>query len=121
LHSACDDGTIQLWRVPEGGLTQPTNEAEAVLSGHAEKIYFLKFHPLARDIIATGSFDMTVRIWDLKEGVEKLQLEGHTDQVKIHQTIRPYSCNTNSLSIRFSALHGAHAANFAPPCAKIQN
>lgn len=82
FHTACDDGTIQLWRVPEGGLTEPTNEAEAVLSGHAEKIYFLKFHPLARDVIATGSFDLTVRIWDLKEGVEKLQLEGHTDQVK---------------------------------------
>lgn len=60
---------------------QPTNEATSVLSGHAEKIYFLRFHPLARDVLATGSYDMTVRIWDLKEGTERLQLEGHTDQV----------------------------------------
>ncbi|XP_065334722.1 coronin-7 isoform X1 [Cloeon dipterum] len=81
LAVACDDGTIQLWTVPEGGLTEPTNEPTTVLSGHSEKIYFLKFHPLARDVVATGSFDMTVRIWDLKEQTEKLQLEGHTDQI----------------------------------------
>jgi len=70
-----------LWKIPDGGLTQPTNEATAVISGHSEKIYFLKFHPLAKDVVATGSFDMTVRIWDLNEEKEMLQLEGHTDQV----------------------------------------
>lgn len=78
---ACDDGTIKLWRIPEGGLTEPTNVPEKVLEGHQEKIYFIKFHPLASDVLASGSYDMTVRIWNLASGEEKLQLHGHTDQV----------------------------------------
>ncbi len=49
--------------------------------GHTEKIYFACFHPLARDVLATGSYDMTVRIWDLQTGEEQIQLEGHTDTV----------------------------------------
>lgn len=50
-------------------------------SGHTEKIYFVHFHPLASDLIITASYDNTVRIWDLKQRKEVLQLEGHEDQV----------------------------------------
>ncbi|XP_046394754.1 coronin-7 isoform X4 [Ischnura elegans] len=81
LAVACDDGMIRLWKIPEGGLLEPTNEAECTLPGHSEKIYFIKFHPLASDVLASGSYDMTVRIWDLASGTERIILEGHTDQI----------------------------------------
>lgn len=58
-------GTVKIWTVPEGGLSEATNTPEAVLQAHMEKIYCLKFHPLASDILATTSYDMTIRIWDL--------------------------------------------------------
>ena len=50
-------------------------------AGHTEKIYWVRYHPLAKDILATASYDMTVRIWDVTEAEEWLQLEGHTDTV----------------------------------------
>ncbi|XP_071452405.1 coronin-7 isoform X1 [Hetaerina americana] len=81
LAVACDDGMIRLWKIPDGGLLEPTNEAECTLPGHSEKIYFIKFHPLASDVLASGSYDMTVRIWDLASGTERIILEGHTDQI----------------------------------------
>ncbi|XP_069703216.1 coronin-7 isoform X2 [Periplaneta americana] len=81
LAVACDDGTIRLWLIPEDGLAEPTNEPDAVLAGHSEKIYFIKFHPLAKDVLASGSYDMTVRIWDLATKEERIVLEGHTDQM----------------------------------------
>lgn len=77
---ACDDGTIRLWLIPEGGLKEPTNTPDQVLEGHSEKIYFIKFHPLARDVLASGSYDMTVRVWDLTKEHEPITLQGHTDQ-----------------------------------------
>ncbi|PSN53324.1 hypothetical protein C0J52_04075 [Blattella germanica] len=77
----CDDGMIRLWLIPEDGLAEPTNEPHTVLAGHSEKIYFIKFHPLAKDVLATGSYDMTIRIWDLATQTEKIVLEGHTDQM----------------------------------------
>ncbi|XP_039279272.1 coronin-7 isoform X1 [Nilaparvata lugens] len=81
LAVACDDGSIKLWKIPRGGLTEPTNEPEQVLLGHQEKVYFVKFHPLASDVLASGSYDMTVRVWDLSTGQERLVLHGHTDQM----------------------------------------
>ncbi|XP_046688777.1 LOW QUALITY PROTEIN: coronin-7-like, partial [Homalodisca vitripennis] len=81
LAVACDDGTIRLWLIPEGGLTEPTNSPDTVLEGHSEKIYFIKFHPLAQDVLASGSYDMTVRVWDLTRGYDPITLQGHTDQM----------------------------------------
>ncbi|KAJ9590762.1 hypothetical protein L9F63_016278, partial [Diploptera punctata] len=72
LAVACDDGMIRLWLIPEEGLAEPTNEPHKVLAGHSEKIYFIKFHPLAEDVLASGSYDMTIRIWDLATEEEKL-------------------------------------------------
>lgn len=54
LAVACDDGVVKLWRIPEDGLMEPTNEPESVISAHSDKIYFIKFHPTAKDVFATG-------------------------------------------------------------------
>lgn len=81
LAVACDDGIVKIWTIPANGLTEPTNEPSAEFQAHNDKIYFLKFNPVARDVLATGSFDMTVKVWDLKTFEEKICLTGHTDQI----------------------------------------
>ncbi|CAI5791795.1 coronin-7-like isoform X1 [Podarcis lilfordi] len=81
LAIAGEDARIRLWRVEEGGLQKTTLEPELVLQGHTEKIYSIQFHPLAADILASSSYDMSVRIWDLRSGGQVLRLEGHRDQI----------------------------------------
>ncbi|XP_046355097.2 coronin-7-like [Haliotis rufescens] len=81
LAVACDDAKIRIWTIPENGITENMTEVDLNLRGHMEKIYFVRFHPLARDILVSASYDMTVRIWDLTDGSEVMQLEGHTDAV----------------------------------------
>ncbi|CAM9408616.1 unnamed protein product [Lampetra planeri] len=81
LAVAGEDGRIRLWIVPEAGLSSTLTEPHVVLSGHTEKIYSLKFHPLAADVLASSSYDMSVRIWDLKSKRQILQLEGHSEQI----------------------------------------
>ncbi|RZC40501.1 coronin-7 [Asbolus verrucosus] len=81
LAVACDDGIIKLWKIPENGLSEPTNEAENEFNAHPDKIYFIKFHPTANDVLASGSYDMTIKIWDLATLTEKIVLKGHTDQM----------------------------------------
>lgn len=81
LAVACDDGIIKLWIVPESGLSEPTNTPEQEFNAHSDKIYFIKFHPTAKDVLASGSFDMTIRLWDLTTLTEKIVLKGHTDQM----------------------------------------
>ncbi|XP_061455796.1 coronin-7 isoform X1 [Rhineura floridana] len=81
LAIAGEDAKIRLWRIESGGLQQTLLEPEAVLRGHTEKIYSIKFHPLAADILASSSYDMSVRIWDVRGGRQELTLDGHRDQI----------------------------------------
>ncbi|KAF1490414.1 Coronin-7, partial [Eudyptula minor novaehollandiae] len=81
LAVAGEDAKIRLWRIPEGGLRETLREPEAVLRGHTEKIYSIRFHPVASDLLVSSSYDMTVRIWELSAGREVLCLQGHTDQI----------------------------------------
>lgn len=53
---------------------------------HSDKVYILKFHPCASDVIVTAAHDFTVKIWDLTTIVddsckEKITLTGHKDQI----------------------------------------
>ncbi|NXL50939.1 CORO7 protein, partial [Podilymbus podiceps] len=82
LAVAGEDAKIRLWRIPEGGLRETLCEPEAVLRGHTEKIYSIRFHPVASHLLVSSSYDMTVRIWELDTGREALCLRGHTDQVR---------------------------------------
>ncbi|NXM86382.1 CORO7 protein, partial [Oenanthe oenanthe] len=81
LAVAGEDAKIRLWRIPEGGLQETLQEPEAILRGHTEKIYSIRFHPVASDLLVSSSYDMTVRIWELSAGREVLCLQGHTDQI----------------------------------------
>ncbi|NWV73571.1 CORO7 protein, partial [Dasyornis broadbenti] len=81
LAVAGEDAKIRLWRIPEGGLQETLQEPEAILRGHTEKIYSIRFHPTASDLLVSSSYDMTVRIWELSAGLEVLCLQGHTDQI----------------------------------------
>lgn len=65
-----------------GGLVDPVNEPEFVVSAHSEKVQIVKFHPLAKDILLTAAFDRSVKIWNLNDAeTPKISLLGHTDQL----------------------------------------
>ncbi|KAH8396307.1 hypothetical protein KR222_007695 [Zaprionus bogoriensis] len=81
LAVACDDGIVKLWLIDEGGLSEPTNTPQGELTAHLDKIYFIRFHPLAADVLLTASYDMTIKLWDLRTMSEKCSLSGHTDQI----------------------------------------
>uniref|UniRef100_A0A665VCU8 Coronin n=1 Tax=Echeneis naucrates TaxID=173247 RepID=A0A665VCU8_ECHNA len=81
LAVAGDDAKIRLWQVPEGGLKETLTEPELILQGHTEKIYSIKFHPLASGLLVSSSYDLTVRLWNLESGEQVKLLTGHKDQV----------------------------------------
>lgn len=47
-----------------------------------EKIYSIKFHPLASGLLVSSSYDLTVKLWNMESGDEVKVLTGHQDQVR---------------------------------------
>eukprot|EP01087_Luapelamoeba_hula_P012555 TRINITY_DN3504_c1_g1_i2.p1 TRINITY_DN3504_c1_g1~~TRINITY_DN3504_c1_g1_i2.p1 ORF type:complete len:959 (+),score=181.75 TRINITY_DN3504_c1_g1_i2:34-2910(+) len=90
LFTGLDSAMIKSYRVPDGlyqrGKGEPNHgDTESVLKGHKRRIGALYFHPLAHDIMASTSMDLTVKLWDLTTSQEKLSVgDGgeHTDQVQ---------------------------------------
>uniref|UniRef100_A0A8C2XFJ8 Coronin n=1 Tax=Cyclopterus lumpus TaxID=8103 RepID=A0A8C2XFJ8_CYCLU len=81
LAVAGDDAKIRVWQVPKGGLKDTLTEPEVLLQGHTEKIYSIAFHPLASGLLASSSYDLTVRLWNLENGEQVNLLTGHEDQI----------------------------------------
>ena len=52
-----------------------------VSKGHTDGLFSVAFHPTNPNVLATGSADTTVKIWNRKTGECTMTLKGHTDQV----------------------------------------
>jgi len=82
VGSCSDDGYAKLWKIPEGGLTEPMTTPVQSLSGHKRKVGTLNFNPVANNVLATTSTDYTVKIWDVEKGDSVLDVTGHTDIIQ---------------------------------------
>lgn len=80
-----DDGVVHIWMLPEDGLTEPTNTPTQTFAAHADKIHVIRFHPSARDVLATAAHDLRIKLWDLSKAdqspVARIILTGHTEQL----------------------------------------
>ncbi|KAF2014707.1 WD40 repeat-like protein [Aaosphaeria arxii CBS 175.79] len=80
--SASQDKTVKIYSATEG-------EAIGVLRGHRRGVWTVKFAPTSsqvpggggKGLIATGSGDKTVKIWNLSDYSCLLTLEGHSNSV----------------------------------------
>src|SRR6266516_615038 len=58
----------------------PSITLRHVLEGHADEINQIAWSPDGR-ILASGSKDKTIRLWDAKTGEARRTLKGHSDSI----------------------------------------
>jgi len=79
IGSVGDDCRICIWDVRE---KNPTKAVHTVEKAHDGYVNGLAFNPVNEFMLATGSADKTVALWDMRNLKTKMQtLSGHTDQV----------------------------------------
>ncbi|KAG9296997.1 hypothetical protein G9A89_008583 [Geosiphon pyriformis] len=89
IASASEDTKVMIWNVVEDIIDKldvenetPDIQPVAKLNGHGRKVGHVLFHPTADNILASTSADLTIKLWDIEKGVEKLELTGFTDFVQ---------------------------------------
>ena len=77
--SVGDDCKLMIWDMREKQYTKPKH---CVDNAHTKEINCLAFNPFSEYILATGSADKTVALWDMRSLKSKLHsFEGHTEEV----------------------------------------
>ena len=62
LYCALDDGSLNVWTIPDGGILTSVNEPDMKIPGHDDKVTIVKCHPLADGLLATVGQDHLVKV-----------------------------------------------------------
>ncbi|XP_077354854.1 coronin-1B isoform X1 [Festucalex cinctus] len=73
---------VQVWQIPDGGLTAPMTEAVVTLEGHSKRVGILAWHPTAFNILLTAGCDNAIAVWNAGTGELLYQLaDAHPDLI----------------------------------------
>lgn len=78
--SAEDSGPVDMTKLLTDSRLLPKGPARHVLSGHRAPITIVACHPVF-SVVASGSEDATIKIWDHETAVYEKTLKGHTGSV----------------------------------------
>jgi len=81
IATGSDDTHVCISKFPMGGLKKTITEAEVRLQGHGKKVALLEFNPSANAILATGSFDRTIRVWNIETASSVCTFDGLGDNI----------------------------------------
>jgi len=84
LATGLENAKIKIWKIPEGLSTMKSNyfDESVALSGHYSKVTVTKFHPVASNVLASASYDMTVKFWDIEKANNVSTFEGHPEYIQ---------------------------------------
>jgi WD40 repeat protein len=70
--SGYNDQTVRIWNLT-------TNTCKFILTGHTNRVFSLK--QITPNILASGSDDYKIKLWDIASGILIRSLTGHTDDI----------------------------------------
>lgn len=103
------DNSVKLWNVStaeEGLKWSKRSRQKSVLTGHTAEVVALC--TVTDTVIASGSLDKMIKLWDIETGETVLQLEGHEDVVHALTVVSPgvLASSSGDTTIRLWSIDG---------------
>ncbi|XP_012887563.1 PREDICTED: histone-binding protein RBBP7 [Dipodomys ordii] len=96
--SVADDQKLMIWDTRSNTTSKPSHLVDA----HTAEVNCLSFNPYSEFILATGSADKTVALWDLRNLKLKLHtFESHKDEIFQWFNVLSYALRYNNENITF--------------------
>lgn len=74
---------VRVWDLESFG------EQQQKLLPHPSFVYCSQFHPRVDTIVVTGGFDQVIRIWDIGDDDEKINVSKNHSMLTTHCKVRP--------------------------------
>lgn len=108
LATASEDTNIKLWSIPDhwepcdenGNAKAGDGLSESLmdLDAHTKKVTLLRFHPTASNALLSTSGDLTVKVWDVENGVPVHSFDGINNLV--HDIVWDYKGDNYAFSCK---------------------
>lgn len=74
LATACQNGEVGIWKIPDGGLTENLNKTLRTLQTGEKRVLSVDFHPLTSNVLLSFDAAKKIRFWDIETGNEFFSL-----------------------------------------------
>eukprot|EP01084_Bolivina_argentea_P163464 284380_1 len=81
IATASDDCSVAVTSFPVGGLTETITKPDVLMRGHGKKVVLCQFNPSANSILASASFDKTVKLWNIETSENIMTFEESKDNI----------------------------------------
>jgi coronin-1B/1C/6 len=81
LATSSEDTHVKVSAIPEGGLKSNLTESVVDLEGHERKVNLIHWHPTASNILASASYDLTLKVWDVERQLAAHTITDHSDTI----------------------------------------
>lgn len=81
IATAGDDCKVNINKFPKEGLTENVTKAEVEIKGHRKKISLIKFNTAANNIIASASYDRTVKVFNIENAACVATYDQYKDNI----------------------------------------
>ena len=81
IASCSEDGSIKIWEIPEGGLSENLTMPLLTFDYHQKRCISVQWHPVANNVLMSVSQDPSIVIWNLEDGSAVCEIDCHPDMI----------------------------------------
>merc|ERR1719410_3282499 len=81
IATVSDDCSVAVTQFPMEGLSENITKADVLMQGHGKKVVLCQFNPCANSLLASASYDRTVKLWNIESQSDVMTFKEPGDNI----------------------------------------